>query len=59
MWCKLDDHSIFQSIHSAKYPFFYPSFSLNQPGAKWLVWNGIKINFLPEPAVTTFAFPSV
>ena len=38
---------IFQSIQSAKYPFFY----LNHPGAKWIL--------SPKPAATTFAFPSV
>ena len=35
--CEPDDRLFFQSIPSAKCPFFYSSFSSNQPGAKWLV----------------------
>ena len=55
MWCEPDDHPFFQSIHSTKYPLFYSSFSSNHPGANdYIVRHGV-----PQPAATTFAFPSL
>ena len=55
MWCEPDDHPFFQSIHSTKYPLFYSSFSSNHPGADdYIVRHGV-----PQPAATTFAFPSL
>ena len=36
-WCEPDDHTFLQSIHSANYSLCYSSFSLDHPGAKWLM----------------------
>ena len=36
VWCEPDDHPFFQSIHSAKQPLFYSSFSSNHPCGKYL-----------------------
>ena len=40
--CELEDHPFFQSILSAKCPFFYFSISSNPPGAKSVVRQGIE-----------------
>ena len=37
MWCELENHLFFQSIHSAKCPLLYSS---NHPGAKYVVRYG-------------------
>ena len=35
------DHTFFKSIHSAKHPFFYSSFSSNHPSPKCQLRHGI------------------
>ena len=42
VWCELDDHPFFHSIHSAKHLLFYSFVSSNHPGGKWLGWKGIE-----------------
>ena len=49
-WCDPDDHPFFKNIHSAKCPFFYLSFSSNNPDAKSL---------FPQTAAMNFAFSYV
>ena len=53
--CEPDDHSFFLSVHSAKRPFSYLSFSTNHPGAKSVVRHGLN-EFRPQTAVTILAF---
>ena len=55
---ELHDHSVYQSIHSAKCLLFYSSFSSNHSGETYVAivarnW----INCVPQAAVTAFAFP--
>ena len=59
VWCELDDHPLFWSIHSAKRPLFNWSFSSNDPGAKSFVQHNFWMNSIPQTAATTFAFSSI
>ena len=42
VWCELEDHRFFPSIHSAKCPFLYSSISSNHPSTKFVVRQGIE-----------------
>ena len=63
VWCEPDDHTFFRSIHSAKCPFFFSSFSWNLPGAKSVVRQGIEWILSPKqqrrplPSLLSVSYP--